>query len=427
MSQRAKLQKILIRVLIVSVLFACFFSVYYVKRMIPDKLRIVRGEESEVNFRLPLTATLKTQDKEVTLTDASNIPSGQVHVMLDEGFSVYAEELGDYILELNLFGLFHFQDIEVEVVEDEMVVPCGCPIGIYLETDGILIVGTGQVTALDGTVAEPAYGLVRSGDYILEADGRAVETKEELIAEICAAEDGDIVLTIRRAGEKIQVKVPVVQTAADEYKAGIWVRDDTQGIGTLSYVDMDGEFGALGHGISDSDTGQLIEDDGGILYEATIRSIAKGTMGVPGSLAGVINYSNTSRLGRIYDNTDKGIYGQLTEQAQAKFAEMECMPVGYRQDVSVGPAKLRCSVAGESRDYDILITRVDLNSRDNKNMVIQVTDPELLELTGGIVQGMSGSPIIQDGKLVGAVTHVLVNDPTKGYGIFIENMLDTAE
>lgn len=424
MSQREKLRRILIRALIVSVIFTCFFSIYYVKRMIPEKLRVVRGQESEVHVQLPITATLTVQDKEVTLTDASNIPSGQVHVVLDEGFSLYSEELGKYDLDLNLFGLFHFGQIEVQVVDNEMVVPCGCPIGIYLETDGILIVGTGQVTDLEGNTVEPAYGIVRSGDYILEADGETVTTKEELIDAICDAGGEDVILTIRRDGAEMDVKLPVVQTAADEYKAGIWVRDDTQGIGTLSYVDMDGGFGALGHGISDSDTGQLIEDQGGVLYDATIRSVTKGTMGVPGSLAGVINYSESNRLGEIYDNTDQGIYGQLSAQARARFDAMECIPAGYRQDVSVGPAQIRCCVDGTVRDYEIRITRVDLTSRDNKGMVIQVTDPELLELTGGIVQGMSGSPIIQNGKMIGAVTHVFVQDSTKGYGIFLENMLE---
>lgn len=308
-----------------------------------------------------------------------------------------------------------------------MVVPCGCPVGIYLETDGILIVGTGQVTDLEGNAVEPAYGIVRSGDYILKADGKAVSTKEELVDAICHCNGEDVVLTIRRDGEVTDVKLPVVQTAPEEYKAGIWVRDDTQGIGTLSYVDMNGEFGALGHGISDSDTGQLIEDQGGILYDATIRSVTKGTMGVPGSLAGVINYSESNRLGEIIENTDKGIYGNLSEQARARFDRMECIPVGYRQDVTVGPAEIRCCVDGTVRDFEIRITRVDMTCRDNKGLVIQVTDPELLELTGGIVQGMSGSPIIQNGKMIGAVTHVFVQDSTKGYGIFLEDMLDAVE
>ncbi len=388
MTEKKILRRFLIRVLIVSLIFAGFFSIYYFKRMIPEKLRVVCGEESEICLQLPFTATLTVQDQEVTLTDTSNIPSDQIHVLLDEGFSLYSEETGTYELELNLFGLFHFQDIEVEVVDNEMVIPCGCPIGIYLETDGILIVGTGPVTGLDGVTSEPAAGIVHSGDYILAADGEAVSTKEELVEAICQAEGEDIVLRIRRNGEEVEVRLPVVQTGEDEYKAGIWVRDDTQGIGTLSYVDMDGGFGALGHGISDTDTGQLIEDGGGSLYEATIRSIVKGSMGTPGSLAGVINYSQANRLGEIEKNTDCGIYGQLSDSALADFAQLECMPVGYRQDVSVGPAYIRCTVDGTVKDYEIRITRVDLSSRNNKGIVIQVTDPELLELTGGIVQGM---------------------------------------
>ena len=451
MSPKKKLRRILVHILVISIIFAGFFTFYYMKRMIPDTLRVVQGQESNVRLSLPITATLRSGDGKVTLTGLqrsaeqqaeeeenaateqgqevaqtteSNIPSDQIHIMLDEGFSLYSEEVGEYALEVDLFGIFHFGQIQVQVVEEEMVVPCGCPIGIYLDMDGILVVGTGQVTDLEGNTSEPAYGLVRSGDYILKVDEKSVTTKEELVAAICDCDGEHVVLTVRRGGQEIQVEVPVVQTAAEEYKAGIWVRDDTQGIGTLTYVEMDGDFGALGHGISDSDTGQIIEDDGGLLYDATIRSITKGSINGPGSLAGVINYGDGHRLGEIYDNTEWGIFGQLSEEMQLRFADWECMPIGYRQEVTVGPALIRCCVDGEVKDYEIQILRADMSSTGNKGLVIQVTDERLLALTGGIVQGMSGSPIIQDGKLIGAVTHVLVNDPTRGYGIFIENMLE---
>lgn len=448
MEPRRKLRRILVFVLGISIIFACFYTFYYMKRIIPQTLRVVQGQESDVRLPLPITATLRSGDGKVSLASVkpisetadmadgadaewweasgariSDIPSDQIHIMLDEGFSLYGEEVGRYSLEVELFGLFSFREIQVEVVEEEMVVPCGCPIGIYLDMDGILIVGTGQVTDLQGNTSEPAYGLVRSGDYILQVDDQEVSTKEELVQAICASNGENVVLTVRRSGQEIQVEMPVVQTAVDEYKAGIWVRDDTHGIGTLSYVDMDGGFGALGHGISDSDTGQVIEDDGGLLYDATIRSVIKGTINGPGSLAGVINYGDSHELGEIYDNTECGIYGQLSEQAQLRFDQWECMPVAYRQEVRVGPAQIRCCIDGEVEEYDIQIIRADMSSTGNKGLVLQVTDDRLLVLTGGIVQGMSGSPIIQDGKLVGAVTHVLVNDPTRGYGIFIENML----
>ena len=392
MEPRRKLRRILVFVLGISIIFACFYTFYYMKRMIPQTLRVVQGQESDVRLPLPITATLRSEDGKVSLEASgarvSDIPSDQIHIMLDEGFSLYGEEVGKYSLEIELFGLFSFREIQVEVVEEEMVVPCGCPIGIYLDMDGILIVGTGQVTDLQGNTSEPAYGLVRSGDYILKVDDRTVATKEELVEAICASNGQSVVLTVRRSGQEIQVEVPVVQTAADEYKAGIWVRDDTHGIGTMTYVNMDGEFGALGHGISDSDTGQIIEDDGGLLYDATIRSVIKGTINGPGSLAGVINYGDSHELGEIYDNTECGIYGQLSEQAQLRFDQWECMPVAYRQEVKVGPAQIRCCVDGELQDYDIQIIRADMSSTGNKGLVIQVTDDRLLALTGGIVQGM---------------------------------------
>lgn len=207
------------------------------------------------------------------------------------------------------------------------------------------------------------------------------------------------------------------------YKLGAWVRDDTQGIGTLTYIDSNGNFGALGHGISDSDTGQVVEIEEGALYETEILGIEKGTVGNPGVMAGVIYYGPGSRLGSVEANTENGIFGK----ADARISEslnLEPVEIGYRQDVKKGQAWIRSDVSGELKDYEIEIQRVDYNPiQVNKSLVLRVVDQELLNLTGGIVQGMSGSPILQDGKLVGAVTHVFVQDSTRGYGIFVEDML----
>ena len=214
-----------------------------------------------------------------------------------------------------------------------------------------------------------------------------------------------------------------VQAADGNYKLGAWVRDDTQGIGTMTYVDTNGNFGALGHGISDSDTGDVVEIDEGALYETEIMGIEKGSAGNPGVMAGVIYYGPGSRLGSIEANTRVGIFGKVNEKLQ-KSISGEALEIGYRQDVKKGQAWIRSSVSGEPRDYEIEIQRIDYNPiQENKSLVIRIVDEELLKLTGGIVQGMSGSPILQDGKLVGAVTHVFVQDSTRGYGIFVEDML----
>jgi len=234
-------------------------------------------------------------------------------------------------------------------------------------------------------------------------------------------------MEVRRNGEMINVDMNPVQAEDGSYKLGAWVRDDTQGIGTVTYVDMNGSFGALGHGISDSDTGRLVDARGGELYSTEILGIEKGEPGKPGVMSGMIYYGPGTKLGEVSANTEEGIFGTVN----ARFKETvgtEAIPIGFRQDVKKGNAVIRSSVSGEVRDYAIEIQKVDHAAiQKNKGMTIKVVDEELLELTGGIVQGMSGSPIIQDGKLIGAVTHVLVNDPTRGYGIFIENMLDAAK
>ncbi len=214
-----------------------------------------------------------------------------------------------------------------------------------------------------------------------------------------------------------------VKTEDGTYKLGAWVRDDTQGIGTLTYVDENGNFGALGHGISDSDTGKVVEIEHGELYDTEILGIERGTVGNPGVMAGVIYYGPGSQLGAITDNTEIGIFGTVNDRLRQTLTA-DAVPVGYRQDVRKGQAWVRSDVSGQLRDYEIEIQKISLNPvQENKSIVLKVVDPELLKLTGGIVQGMSGSPIIQDGKLIGAVTHVFVQDSTRGYGIFVEDMM----
>lgn len=425
-------RKVLIFVLAASILFTGFFSIYYIRRMIPDRLRLICGEESQISMQLPIQATLTAGSKEVTISNSSNIPSDQVHVLLSDGFSLYSDSLGEYSIGIDLLGFLHITDVNIQVIDGEQIYPCGEPIGVYLKTDGVLIVGTGTVTDRTGKDQEPAYGIVRSGDYILEVDGIEVNTKEQVAAQIEAAGGkadtgsggAEVELSLRRKDETIKVRVPVVEAEDGTYKAGIWVRDDTQGIGTLTYVTADGSFGALGHGISDSDTEELIEADGGSLYHALIRSVIRGTMGTPGSLSGVIRYSDSDWLGEIECNTDHGIFGQLSEEGMDEMDLSRGVPVALSQEICEGDATILCAVEGEVGEYKVRITRIDLGRKDNKSMVIEVTDSRLLAITGGIVQGMSGSPILQNGKIVGAVTHVLVNDPTKGYGIFIETMLE---
>ena len=427
MSRRIWYRRILYMVLIVGCIYTGFVIYSYIDRIIPDKIHIVVDEEEEFNFQLPIEAKIESDNAEVSFTNASNIPSNQITVNLNEAFSLKSEKTGNYQIQMKLFGFLPIKSIDVSVIEQTQVIPCGFPVGIYLETDGILVVGSAKVVDLHGTIMEPAYMVVKSGDYIKKINGETVNSKEEMIKKVKDSGGKEMILTIRRNEEEMNVKITPVETEPEEYKLGIWVRDDAQGIGTLTYLTAQGEFGGLGHGVSDVDTGMLLEACGGKLYEARILSIIKGEAGTPGGLSGVINYNEKAVLGEITKNTSQGIFGKASFELR-NIVGSEAMDIGLRQEVKLGEAYVRCKIEGEMKDYKILITKIDNSSHNlNKGMEIKIVDEELLEKTNGIVQGMSGSPIIQNGKLIGAVTHVFVQDSTKGYGIFIENMLSSSE
>lgn len=423
MTRKEKFHKRLVKVFFLSLVFATGFTFYYMKNLIPDRLNVVVNEEQSFHFPIPIGTTILSESEEVVLGNGSNIPSNEVKLTLNQPLTLYSGNQGSYQLGLKLFGWLEFKEIQVNVVDSQYAIPCGAPIGIYLKSNGIMVIGTGEIPGPDGTVLEPAFGILQSGDYIEAINGSPLRDKEALVQQVNDLDGQEAVLKVRRGGENIEVKVNPVLSADGDYKLGAWVRDDTQGIGTMTYLDLNGNFGALGHGISDSDTGEVVQISEGDLYETEIMGIEKGSIGKPGVMSGVIYYGNQSKLGHINANTDAGIFGTINDGYRGKMTE-EPIEIGYRQDVHKGEAFLRSSISGESKDYKIEIQRVDENSaHKNKGLVVRVTDPELLALTGGIVQGMSGSPIIQDGKLVGAVTHVFIQDSTRGYGIFIENML----
>ena len=399
------------------------FTWYYVERRIPNHLSVVVKEKEEFDFSLPFDVTLLSESEEVVLGNQSDIPSDEIRLKVDEPFSLYAKNLGSYRLGLKLFGRFQFKEIQLDVVDTHYAIPCGIPVGIYLKSNGVLVIGTGRIQCQNGEEVEPAYGVLQSGDYIEAINGEPLRDKEALISNLNHSGGQEALLRVRRNGEEMEIRMNPVQASDGNYKLGAWVRDDTQGIGTMTYVDTNGNFGALGHGISDSDTGEVVEIKEGALYETEIMGIEKGSAGNPGVMAGVIYYGPGSRLGTIEANTKVGIFGKVNEKLQRSL-HGDAVEIGYRQDVKKGQAWVRSDVSGEVRDYEIEIQRVDYNPiQENKSLVIRVVDEELLRLTGGIVQGMSGSPILQDGKLVGAVTHVFVQDSTRGYGIFVEDMM----
>ncbi len=314
-------------------------------------------------------------------------------------------------------------EVNAKTYSENMVIPGGMPIGIYLETEGVMILGTDSITAEDGMDYEPAANLVKAGDYIVAINNQAIDDKSELIEAVNRLEDQDAVLRVRRGEQYMNIRVKPVKQNAKETKLGIWVRDNAQGLGTITFLDTGSRFGALGHGIHDTDTNELLNIHDGTVYETSIRNIQKGEDGMPGGMEGIIVYNNYNILGEISKNTDCGIFGTI-DRIDTLFKDQTPIETADRDEIEEGPAVIRCTVEGNVENYDIRITKVDKNTDEvNKGIVIEVTDEKLLALTGGIVQGMSGSPIIQNGKLIGAVTHVFVHDSTKGYGIFIEDML----
>lgn len=319
------------------------------------------------------------------------------------------------------------REVSAQTSEEDLVIPGGMPVGIYMKTKGVMVLDTQKIKGEDGAEYEPALHIVKAGDYITGFNGKDINTKNELVEAISSFSEQKAKLDICRKGETIHVKMDMIPCEDGTKKLGIWVRDNAQGLGTITYLDSDSHFGALGHGIHDIDTGELLNISDGTLYLTSVKEIQKGVNGTPGGMEGIIVYNNYNVLGKIKKNTEAGIFGTI-DRVDVLFANQTPVQLAKKEEVEEGPAIIRCAVDGEIKEYDILITQVNLWSGEvNKSMTIEVTDPSLLDETGGIIQGMSGSPILQNGKLIGAVTHVFVNNPTKGYGIFAESMINESE
>lgn len=346
---------------------------------------------------------------------------------LDMPVSGTIEATGSYSASVKLFGLIPVKNVEVDVVSPKELMPGGKTVGIKLFTKGLMCVGTEKLTGTDGTVIDAEHQAdLRSADIILTADGVELHTVEQFGKLVEQSGGKEMLLTVERGGKKKDVSLTPVHTK-EGYKLGIWVRDSTAGIGTITYTDPENHiFGALGHPITDVDTGSIMPVEQGSISDTEIVDVKKGERGAPGELCGLFHQSNTDR-GVILKNAAQGIYG-VVEQCEGFGLQNETVTAASKTQVETGKAQIYANVEGDAvESFDVEITKVMKHAPDDKNMVVKITDPRLISRTGGIVQGMSGSPIIQNGKIIGAVTHVFVNDPTRGYGIFIENMLAEAE
>ncbi len=304
------------------------------------------------------------------------------------------------------------------------LIPMGTAVGIKLFADGVLIVDTSQVSGEDGDISPAENSGLREGDVILSANGEKIRSTEHMQSILSENGEDAMVLAVRRGSRTMEVNITPVRCDDGTCRLGAWIRDSMAGIGTMTYYDpATGQYGALGHGINDVDTLRLMPLGSGSIMETSVKAVRRGEGGSPGELKG--DFTVQRDVGTLTANTDSGIFGTLSD---TDFVPMgQPLPVGEKEEVHLGAASILATVSGsETAEYSAEIVRLYHADQPTRNLLLRITDERLLSATGGIVQGMSGSPILQDGKIVGAVTHVLVNDPTTGYGIFIENMLDAA-
>ena len=387
-----------ILVLVCAVILA---AVGYYRFALPDRLTVSEGQQFCIG-RLVQSHPLS--------------PSG--------GDRVASATVGDeYRARLSLAGLFPLKEVTVSVSDQRVVMVCGTPFGIKMYMDGVLVIGLSDVTTAAGNVNPAEAAGVCVGDTIRAVNGKAVTTSRQVSAAINDCGGKPITLRLCRDGVEFSATfTPVRPVGESGYRGGMWVRDSAAGVGTLTFYDpATGAFAGLGHAVFDADTGQETPLGSGEIVPARIFDVVKGEAGNPGELKGSFE---PGTLGQLLQNGQDGLYGRLTMYPIGR-----TLPVATRRQVHKGTAQMLTTIDGtEPQLYEVQIEQIRYSGLHAiRNMVVRVTDPRLLEKTGGILQGMSGSPLIQDGALVGAVTHVLVDDPSRGYAIFAETMVSTAD
>lgn len=396
------------KILLILILFIILLYVTNISS-IPNSVILMEGEELKLKTMLGLSFSNNNGET----IEAVNSESEKV-----------THKTGKMDLSVNLAGLT-VKDFTVNVIPNTVVIPSGEAIGLRLFTSGVLVVGMSEIKGEDNNNHMPYKDSgIKEGDMITKVDNEVVTCTSDLTKKINSSNGNAVTLTYVRDGNNYNADIIPTKTDEDEYKLGLWVRDAASGVGTISFYEpKTGEFAALGHGILDVDTEELIDIARGDIVTSKIISIVKGEKGKPGELQGSIE--NGKIIGEVYKNTNFGIYGKLNNIENLENESVNEMKVMPRDEVKEGKASILCTLENNKQEeYEIEIEKVYTSSnRANKNMIIKVTDERLLQKTGGIIQGMSGSPILQNGKFVGAVTHVMVNNPEKGYGIFADTML----
>ena len=395
-------------------IFVLFFVYSYIVSIdnIPENIIIFKGED--INIATLWGINIKSNT--TLIETASNINTGEF------------DKAGQETLTVSLFDKINLKTIDVSVLEDIEVIPNGEIVGIKLYTSGVLVVGTSSIEGIDGQIYKPFEGTgILEGDSIIEVNGNIVNNTFELIKNISKGKGQEIEIKFVRNGEEKTCKITPVKNKQEEYKIGLWVRDSAGGVGTVTFYNEETKsFAALGHAITDIDTGEIINTSSGEIDDVNIVSIVKGEKEEPGKVQGTI--INGSTIGNIYKNCGFGIYGTVENLNNLDINYNRRVKVASRQEIELGKATFLSGIDGQVKEYELEIEKIYLNNNeDNKSMLIKITDEELLEKTGGIIQGMSGSPIIQNGKFIGAITHVFVKEPQVGYAVFGDMMLNELE
>jgi stage IV sporulation protein B len=411
---------------IIAIFLFCLISGYaagaftYLIRF-PSEISLTEFTTHKLNIGLPLWATFH---ETAAVSKVNDVPMNKngINMRLGRPLTIYTDSYGTAKVTIEAFGL-PLRRITLDILPEVEVIPMGHAIGVRINTDGVMVLNTGSFLGADGETHRPAHNILNAGDLILYADEAEIKNKE-FLNEYIAGSKGEVVLKISRDGEEIEVNLkPEVAAKDDVRRIGVWVRDSTRGIGTLTFYNpKTGEFGALGHGILDVDTKMLLSVRSGNIMPSKVVSVNRGMRGLPGELEGEVD---SIILGAIKTNCSHGIFGEIDEDMKEKYVKLPQYPIARRAQIQEGVAAILTNVSGtEVKEYEIKIESINTETSDEtKGIVIRITDPVLLEKTGGIVQGMSGSPIIQNGRLIGAITHVFVQDPTKGYAIFVDSMI----
>jgi stage IV sporulation protein B len=394
----------------------------------PEQLRLFDGQSRKLNYVMPVHAKL-TVDPNVLSVNGSI--HGTQQVDLNKPLSLVSHRSGSTEMTLELFGRIPFKTVKVNIVPDLKVIPGGQTIGVKVKSAGIMVVGHHQVAVETDAKQSPGeQSGIKLGDLIVRINGHYINQVSKVadLVENAGITKKPLQLTIKREGQTFcKTVAPVFDTEDGAWRLGLYIRDSAAGVGTLTFYAPDqGVYGALGHVITDMDTQTPIPIGDGEILQSNVTSINKSLSGEPGEKRA--HFMRQSKvLGNVERNTSFGIFGKMKEQPQPTYSS-EPLPVAFAEEVKEGPAQILTVLDGQKiEQFDISISHVAKQMVPaTKGMVIKITDPRLLAKTGGIVQGMSGSPIIQNGKLVGAVTHVFVNDPSSGYGCFIEWMLQDA-